>query len=409
MALNVLAEVVIDAFIQDVTDLVHKSVKAIKDEADLHPERFDMDWVKVRWDSLARWEHAKDRLDYGDGYDNFILLSRALAPTEDDPVHGIPFGNNPSISVGELARSIHNICRHAVVRQQIRAPVWRDGILPSVARMAIANAHNRMGRHISEEDKDAQLIKFLTTALVNRNVHFFPNSPTHGAPFPSTECWTSVGNRPTPADVASNNLETIGNRRLRLCEEQGRIVSQADVTAHWTIENLDIESFAHYIDRQCLPDEWEYVHERSITGNKDILPVYQWAESRLRIPTTDWRTRLALTLGFLMMKLTPDYVFCPDSTKVLEYPILETVLEQLSAIIPATRHHSITITRQLPWISKGRKGTAERDRYFTQATVTILAWVDSSSPLRNELARKQKSNPLIGAYNAKHSKFTSPP
>lgn len=405
LCLQILTEVVIDAFIQDITDLVRQTVKAVKDEADVHPEKHNVEWVKVRWDSFTRWEQIKHRLDYGEDYDTYSLLARALGDSEDDPVRGLPQGNIKSISIGDLAQSIHDICRRAEVRQQIRAPVWRDGNLASVTRMALAIAHSRMGSSISEEDKRSQIIKFLSDALLNRHVHFFPNAPDSSHPTPSTDSWSYCGNPPTAADIASNNLETIGARRVRLCGEQGRSASQADVTASWSILDCDIESFSTYMDHICLPQEWSFEVDSAILGNTQLLPVYRWASKRLQNPTTDWRTRLAIALAFLFSKLTPNHVFCPDSTKVKEYPLLETVKAQLNSLRPSTRETSISIVRQLPWIDKcPRKGKTNRSLYFTQASVVILAWIDPSSPIRKELKLQRAKSELISMFNSKHCK-----
>ncbi|KAI1781578.1 hypothetical protein LXA43DRAFT_908377, partial [Ganoderma leucocontextum] len=402
--LQILAEVSIDAFVDDITDLVRKAVKAVKDDADLHPENHDTDWVKVRWDSFSRWEQIKQRLDYGPNHDTYTLLARALAPSEADQIHGLPQGKTKSISVGDLARSIHDICHRAELRQQIRAPVWRDGNLPAVARIAIANAHSRMGPDISNDDKAKQIVKFFTDALLNKNVHFFPNSPDDGHPIPSTDIWTFLGNRPNAVDVASNNLETIGARRMRLCDEQARHASQADVTASWSILECTLESFASYMHHVCLPDDWSYENDTAIQGNALVLQVYQWAENRLKDPTKDWCTRLALALAFLFSRLTPDRVFCPDTTKAKIYPILTAVCKDLRALRPTTRSQSIAITRKLPWIDKpNRKGTSNRAHYCTQASVVILAWIDRSSPLRKELALNKGKSELISLFNSKHT------
>lgn len=404
IALKVLAEVIIDAFIQDITDLVRKALSALKDSAQLHPERYDTDWINVRWDSFCQWEAATDRLDYGVESETFVLLARALTKNEDDPIRGLPASNLKSISVGDLARSIHDICLRAETRQQIRAPVWRDGNLAAVARVAIANAHNRIGRSASDQEKGDQIIKFLTKALSTRNVRFFPDTPPGGGPNPSIDAWTYLGNRPNAKDIANNRLETIGARRTRLWEEQGRIASLADVNSHWSILDCTIESFATYISHACLPEEWDYKREKSITGNSQILPVYEWAAERLSNPNADWRTRLAVALAFLITKLTPNHVFCPDSSKGNEYPILTSVSTYLGQLVPATRHHSITILRQLPWISKpNRGGTIDRSLYFTQASVVILAWIDPASPIRKDLALRAAKNTRISIFNTKHS------
>ena len=406
LALKVLAEVVIDAFVLDVVELVRLTVKAAKDDAENHPERYDGDWVKARWDSFCRWEKSKQPLDYGPHRETFPLLVRALSRSEEDPIHGLPQGNVKSISIGDLARSIHDICRRAEVRQMIRPPVWRDGVLPAVARMAIANAHSRMGPSLSEEDKRSQIVKFVSEALIERNVHFFPNGPDNGHPTPSTSTWTYLGNRPSPADRANNQLETVGERRLRLCDDQALLASQADVHGPWSILECNIESFANYMGHDCLPDEWGYATDTSISGNDLVRPVYEWAAQRLKNPNLDWRTRLAVTLAFLVSKLTPD-VFCPDSSKTKEFPILKTVLADLRTIRPSTRKQSINILRQLPWVEKpGRRGVSLRQLYFTQASVVILAWIDPKSAIRKELALRQNKNPLISIFNSKHSQWS---
>ena len=125
-----------------------------------------------------------------------------------------------------------------------------------------------------------------------------------------------------------------------------------------------------------------------------------WISSSIPRPPS----KRAVALAFLITKLTPNHVFCPDSSKGNEYPILTSVSTYLGQLVPATRHHSITILRQLPWISKpNRGGTIDRSLYFTQASVVILAWIDPASPIRKDLALRAAKNTRISIFNTKHS------
>ncbi|KAM5539827.1 hypothetical protein V8D89_006640 [Ganoderma adspersum] len=365
MALKVLAEVIVDAFIQDVTDLVRKM------------------------DSFCQWEQMKERLNYGPDHETYVLLASALTENEDDPIRGLRSGNVKSVSIGDLAHSIHNICR-------VSAPL--SGAM-EIFHLSLAWPSQTLTAEWAN-----QLIKFFTDALFNCNVHFFPNAASDGSPTPSTDAWTFVGNRPTCTDIANNNLETIGARRTRLLEEQGCIASQADRMADWSILECNIELFAAYADHSRLPEEWSYGGEPSIKGNTLMRPVYEWAEEHLHNPSINWWTRLAVALGFLFMKLAPSHVFCPDSTKSNKYPVLDTVSDKLRALVPATRYQSITIMCRLPWIPKmKRKGTSDLVLYFTQATVVILAWIDPSSPVCKALALNESQNNLITMFNSKHT------
>ncbi|TBU21141.1 hypothetical protein BD311DRAFT_679245, partial [Dichomitus squalens] len=401
LAISVLGDIVVQAYQEDVVEMVRRAVKAVRDDAKLRPNDYAPGWVETRRTSFRQWHKRKNPLDYGDDYDTISLLSRAIAIRDDARIDPLPQAPEKSISVMEFAHRLYNIGT-AQRRQSVVAPVWREGATWHTLHVTLAHGSALLGQEFSDAEKAKRLTKAIADAVLANHVHFFPNKSGDRSSVPSLSSWTYLGNPPNAAHLATSRLDSVGTHLKRKRTQAIRELVENDITAKWNILECTIESYKRYMTRTRLPEDWSWNGDQSLEGNEEVYRVYQWAATRLANPQRDWCTRLAMHLAFLLSKITP-YVFSPDVTKENDFPDVKRILkemEQLKQNSPS--ESSISIIRKLPWIKKERNGAHDRALYFTQAAVVIMSWIDPDSPVRKQIENVNRKRELIAQWNKKH-------
>ena len=125
--LRILGEIAVQAYIDDVKEMVRREIKAVKKDAGKHPHRHNVHWVKARWNNCNQWLKSDHPLSFGRDHNTINTLSRTVAEEDDDRIIApLPLAREDSISPHSFASRLYNISL-AQTRQAVVAPVWREG------------------------------------------------------------------------------------------------------------------------------------------------------------------------------------------------------------------------------------------------------------------------------------------
>ncbi|KAI0323771.1 hypothetical protein GY45DRAFT_1376073 [Cubamyces sp. BRFM 1775] len=395
----IMADIVIDAFVKDVLAFVREELDTeisglLKDRA-----HDDHKWAVRRQKSYKAWKTSSHPLDYGEGKNTLGDLVHLVSSSQEDIRVGLPHSAAHSISLEDFVDRILKWAASGVKKP--RAPLWSNGACAYILRTVLAEVKRFLRDHTPQE-RDVEFRRALVGRLVAHKVRFIPDAPVSpsgvGAPSHrlSLHAWTKLGATPSALVLGTQNALSHAER---LQIELQASASQAEVNdcrASWTALTSMIEDFLPLLARRVLPSDWSIERVRN-HAKPFILEVYNWGHSRFLHDQQHWTCQLALVLAFFLTKVTPCVFFPSD--------IPETVRRNIVNASPRSPRLCISSVRELDWVeskSQGKKGFSEKNLYFTQAALVILAWIDPSSPLRVELAKPSGD---IRLWNTKHGAF----
>ena len=408
--LRILGEIAVQAYIDDVKEMVRREIKAVKKDAGKHPHRHNVHWVKARWNNCNQWLKSDHPLSFGRDHNTINTLSRTVAEEDDDRIIApLPLAREDSISPHSFASRLYNISL-AQTRQAVVAPVWREGAAWHTLRVAVAHASHLLGEGRSDQDREKCFVKSLVDATLGLQVHYFPNKCGDHSGVPTIKSWTYLGKAPTLDEIQNSRFEDVGTNLKRRRAQAVTKIIQSSTSAPWEIRDLKIENFKHYMNRTVLAVDFSLTADGSAHGKKHVSDLYNWALDRFSSTKKDWMLRLAFHLGFLFAKVTPK-VYTPAKGDMW----IERNLQIWDVAIGYSTHKdSIEIARSLGWIMKGpesgpnkRGGVHDRALYCTQAAIHILLFIDPTSPLRRELEIKEKDRTIhyLKLLADRHGKF----
>ena len=395
----IMADIVVDAFVKDVLAFVREELDVeisglLKDRA-----HDDHKWAIRRQKSYKAWKMSAHPLDYGEAKNTLADLVHLVSPSHEDIRIGLPHSAAHSISLEDFVDRILKWAASGI--KKARAPLWSNGACAYILRTVLAEVKRLLRDHTPHE-RDVEFRRALVERLVAHKVRFIPDAPVNpsglGAPSQklSLHAWTKLGATPSALVLGTQNAMSHAERLQIELQASASQAELDDCRASWTALTSMIEDFLPLLARRVLPSDWAIERVR-YHAKLLILDVYNWGHSRFLQDQQHWMCQLALVLAFFLTKVTPCVFVSSD--------VPEAVRRKIANASPRNPQLCISSVRELDWVestSQGKKGFAEKNLYFTQAALVILAWIDPSSPLRVELT---KPSPDIRVWNTKHGAF----
>ncbi|KAI1783804.1 hypothetical protein LXA43DRAFT_1102094 [Ganoderma leucocontextum] len=401
--LSVLCGLVMDAFISDVIGLVAVTIDEIKSTLKENPSHPDVQWMRTRCAKFKLWRATEQPLNYGDEYATLDLLTQAVSETLRDSGKSLPKSALGKCSVRDFVERLYAIGMGAT-QQSITAPVWAEGSTPYTLRLVLAEAHRQLGLD-TPLDERADMIKFsLRAAVIDKEIHFFPDHGGDRTRRPSITKWTFMGQSDVDAHGGPGRGLSQEARVARDFLRHADAQQRGDVMAEWSINEVTLGQYGNYMTRERLPSEWTFKKATEITSNEFNHKVYKWAEKRFTQEPQHWQCRLAMALAFLHTTALPK-VHMDHGTFAAAKPFVA----RFDKITERSAAHSIDIARKMPLHEKNKNGFRKRGIYFTMASTVYLGWIDPTSPIHKEL-KKSPTTSLPTDWTKKHTAkgFTVP-
>ena len=398
--LRVLARIAVDAYVQDVVELVRsafESEASAIDSDETNPGRI---WLQTRKSELAKWQDQDYPLDWGDSQATYQRLTRILSAARQDIPNGLPKSARGSTTDLDFVARLYK-CGTSHGPRGVKSPMWwRSSSLP-VMRTAIAEAHIALSHGGRAVDCAQEFQQALRHAVIHAKVRFFPDASSPTSREPSVHSWTFLGQGESARRILDPAQALTQEERIDIeLAQHSQTAMDQDVYAPWCTADVEIYRYAKYMDRACMPTDYDPRLCDNDAKDPNVKAGYAWAEKWFREHPEDWRSRLARHLAFLITKLLPHIFWDKDAL-----PPLQEKMKMLSSA-EKCRKASIDFARSLAWIERpGTKGVNTPGLYYTQAAMVFLNWIHEESHLRRHLTPSNRA--AFSKWHSKHCKFMS--
>lgn len=381
---DMLAYVLVEMFIGDVTSLVWKSfggdIEAHCQHEDPAAQRLGKDqkmayaaWLALPYplamNTAGSQARQRDRRGGRSGWE----LLKAIS------------GNQAQISAGRwtteaLGRELVDMTKPGSPRRA-RAPLVSKGLL----FLALPAAQDRLVRpssYQSHPDMEDALAVALQHALETQKVEFVPHHEAAAGqshPFAADPRWWATVTPPFQAARAPSEGLSLAGQVLAEAIRQPR--------GPWDLPEMigQIKLFTH---KEVLPRDWT-LEAASLSGvNKEDLYVsdtYRWVQARY--DGSQELHRMALLWSIMFSWILPRILVPAGRRKLVQ---THSQTEATEAVL------------NIPWEEppKGRKGFRDRLPFVVMVTCTIISFFEPDSPLRKRMAANK--NELGPAWTNKH-------
>ncbi len=386
-----ICEIAFDAFFEDTKHLVAAGVRAdIAHRKSTASSREELSEVlsrsALRESSLASWLKVSFPLAYGrqGGDEIYRLLLQAISSEDDAVQHGLPNSDEFRTTRYDFVTSLLNMSTH-VRPSPPKAPILRNGSFLPVLKVA----HKSLLELTNDLEKERQMdfiVEALTTSLKRFKIQFFPaqkpKTRTAGAPNtkPMFNSWGKISvkdkhtHRPSkkasiptvdPATVAFNNAIA------------------TDCNADWLANNVNLMNLKSVLCKMTLPTDFTIP---TLTNDPYVNDTYRWVEENYN--GTKPLHHLALLVAIIVASSILPNLFMPPNLKNL--------------FMDADSKDDVRrIFADIDWISKSKKGMADRAIFISMFTTFIIAIYEEDSPLRKHMDSAQRRG-LGDVWTSKH-------
>lgn len=239
-------------------------------------------------------------------------------------------------SVTDIAAAFYKM-GSAKNRKAVRAPLWPKGNCYFILNTVIQEAHIILSHLLSESSRKQHIIEALEQSIRGHDIAFIPNTPapdavsavSGSARDPSLFAFTRLMQMPVQrAARLSSQPRTARELAEIQLAEANNAARASDPNAPWTLRDRTVNAYRTDLDRARLPNDWQ-LDDSFIT--RDLAPyvkdIYQWAEQRFKTDYQSWKCQLAITLAFLLSRMTPTVFWALDGP---EFDTLKTSLKEIN-------------------------------------------------------------------------------
>lgn len=379
-----ICQIAINQYVEDIREFVSTAVKdeiksTIAEFSAVDPRTC---WARTRKAKLYAWLASDYPCSYANSNVPFMDLLNAISVEEEHTALGLPSASVPNISLAALVDTLWDMGR-PVNPLTLQAPIIATGAFGNVLRTCI-----KLSLPITQNDP--QPIKTaLMHAIAKKPLNFVPGAPPRhgpGRPFKNVSLrhWIQIGEKNISSSIAATpeSLLTIPQARVRRLQQTAETARSANVNASWDIDAITVSRLAECIQFEQLPNDWLTAHvDKGPDGY--VKETFDWAYMKLQTNYSNPMCKLAVFLGAIWSKACPECMYACD-------------LEKTSETVCGTSMEDITrFVRRTPWVIRNeRRGVREVNIFLRQATIYILAMIDSESPLRKSIAANKN---CIGA------------
>lgn len=385
-------DIAYDAFFEDTRNLVAAGVRAdVTHQKAITSSREELSQVSsrsaLRESSLASWLKAPFPLAYGlnNGDEVYELLLHAISSDDDAVTRGLPNWDNFASSRHDFAKSLFDMSS-PFRPSPPKAPILRSGAFLPVLKIAHKSLLSLVNA-LSKEDQNSFVMVVLRKSLSVFKINFFPaqkpKSRTAGRPNtkPMFNSWGNLGAKDNllsrkkaashltipipPATTAFNNA--IAN----------------DCNADWTANSLNLKTLKSFLNKMSLPKDFA---TPTLTGVTYVDDTYHWV--RDNYDGTKPLHHLALLIAIIVASSLLPSLFMPSG--------LKSLFKDANSVDAVRR-----VFDDMAWLSKGKKGMADRSIFIAMFTTFIIAVYEQDSPLRKNMDSAQRRG-LGDVWTAKH-------
>ncbi|KAH9923787.1 uncharacterized protein BXZ73DRAFT_103833 [Epithele typhae] len=372
-----IAELIHEALVVDNVEYVYTVIGKQLDRVICDPTHLHYEAAVARRKWLKVWHTAPMPLSYGHEEINHVALMRVLSTDGEVNATGLPEAASPMWSMERFAMEL--VKQASSEHRRFKAPVRKSGSLGPVLRIGVHYARALLHKEdFTEVDKIIR--NMLVKVFTARRLSFIPNEPPRHSTLPcpqnvSPYAWTYLGDSPTKEEERSTQALTHEERITRHLKKTSQQRALENLTSPWDMRKLTLIDLVTVLGRRVPPTEFT-PETTDIGKNEDtrIRQVYTWADEYVKLHFHEWRIQLAFICAFILKKMTPK-LFWPKDYKKLKfgshnYGDWQAVEKKF---------------RTLDWIengnSKGNRGMVTEGLIFTQAMVSIVAYIVPDSPL----------------------------
>lgn len=322
-----------------------------------------------------------------------LQLVRAICSPHQDIAGGLPKGDGKQLPISEFASKLWAMGTSPNPR--IVAPLVPSSSFPAILPTLIAevSAYAPPGDALVKQRFFRQAIEVVINHL---DICFIPYLPptVMGAPGArptriSYKHWINLRSSACNADRIPVDLLTEAEVQTASIYQALNMDQMDSPSASWSILTSPISTYGDYLLKTCLPEEFSITRISFDTkpAHGYVKETYTWVNSHATMSNS--LHRLAIILAALYAKNAPH---------------LSNPLSQSHTITATTSMMTTTsFVKSLPWIPKttvsAAKGTHEPQSLFVMMAVSIIALLEKTSPLRQDIVQ----NGSLGApWTSKH-------
>lgn len=386
-------QIAFDAFFEDTKNLVSMGVqKDIQDciASALSCSQRDsaISHGKLRESCMKSWLEQEFPLAYGKngGSETYKLLVQAVAPDPSSIVNGLPNWNENCISPFDLVDMFYNMS-HPTKPSQPRAPVLQTGSFLPVLKIAHSSLISLSNRSSTTAQKNFVKNTF-RAALTAFSIHFFPShlpqSHSSGSPRrkPVYNSWGYLGTSDRVSQTPLDNFALLSRPSIPPETIALNNAIANDCNSDWALKGLSIRNIKSILHKKNLPIDFVVVDNAKEPYVNDT---YKWVKANYN--GSKPLHHLALIVAIITSTCILPKLFIPKN--------------QANLFKNASKEGVQKAYNSLDWISKEKKGMADKNIFIGMFTGFIIALYERESPLRKKIGSSNKGG-LGDGWTTKH-------